>query len=91
MLSFGGGKDIKIDVARFEKATRDAAGTIRVALIAPRRVRVSVAVPRRRCTAVWLATARPARTRTCGGRSLSLPARSLAVVTFAARRDVAAR
>ena len=67
------------------RATRDAAGTVRVALIAPRRASVNVTVPRRRCTVVWIASTRGARTGRCA-RSLRLPARSLAVVVFGQAR-----
>jgi hypothetical protein len=64
-------------------ATRSPDGTVRVALVAPRAVGVTVAVPRRRCASVWMARPGGRRsTRRCSGRRvrLRLPARTVAVV-----------
>jgi hypothetical protein len=68
-------------------ATKAPDGTVRVALIAPRPVSVSVAVPRRRCASVWMARPGGRRsTRRCAGRRarVRLPARTVAVVRMRA-------
>jgi hypothetical protein len=65
-------------------ATRSRDGTVRVALVVPRAAPVRVAAPRRRCASVWVATPRGQGFRRCSAR-LALPARSVAVVRFAAR------
>lgn len=62
-------------------ATRGRDGTVRVALVAPRRATVRVAVPRRRCAAAWRATPRGSGFTRCRP-AIRLQARSLAVLTY---------
>ena len=59
-------------------ATHDAAGTVRVALLAPRAVRVDVTVPHRHCVSAWTAAGGD---QPCAAR-LTLGARSLAVLSY---------
>jgi hypothetical protein len=70
-------------------ATVDADETVRIALTAPRAVRVDVAVQGARCGEAWTASARGRSTsRICprrGRLTVALPARSLAVLSVSAR------
>ena len=65
-------------------ATRDRAGAVRVAILAPRGGTVRVRAPRRTCRSVWAAGPRGRATRPCA-RTLSLGPRSIAVVTLERR------
>jgi hypothetical protein len=67
-------------------ATVDGAGTVRIALIAASRARVTVAAPGRGCGSVWVASRTRTRERpVCPRRerlAVALPLRSLAVLTL---------
>jgi hypothetical protein len=69
-------------------ATIDARGTVRVALIAPKAVRLQLATGRRRCALLWVASARGRRSaRVCprrGRLAIPLPGSTVAVVTVPA-------